>query len=387
MTPTATDHSAAAATPPEVSLIVNTFDKPRHLELVLESIALQEGCDGAMELIVADDGSAEPTVEIVRAFARRVPFPVAFTTEPHDGFRLARVRNRGAALARGRTLLFLDGDSILPSDHVAAHLARRRPGWAQLGDVARLSESNSRDLQPATLAGIDLDELVAGDEFRRLARRHRKARWQNRCRHPSKPRLAGGNFAVWRSDYLRVNGSDERFNGWGQEDDDLGLRLRAAGVRLESILDRTCSYHVWHPSDPSATPRWRDGVNVPYFLRRGRLTRCRAGLERRHRNSILWGLPPDLDSSSLGRELDRLLVDAPRAPAGGECEIDVVIRPGAGRFARRAECRLRLLDAADPPGSTATRLWARDWRWNSADRTETVAAGQGTLEKILDRIG
>jgi glycosyltransferase involved in cell wall biosynthesis len=386
MTPAAADRSSSA-TPPEVSLIVNTFDKPRHLELVLESIALQEGCDGAMELIVADDGSAEPTAEIVHAFARRVSFPVAFTTEPHDGFRLARVRNRGAALARGRTFLFLDGDSILPPDHVATHLARRRPGWAQLGDVARLSEANSRDLQPGSLAGIDLRGLVAGDELRRLERRHRKARWQNRYRHPSKPRLAGGNFAVWRSDYLRVNGSDERFRGWGQEDDDLGLRLRAAGVRLESILDCTCSYHVWHPSDPSATPRWRDGGNVPYFLRRGRLTRCRVGLETRHKSSILWGLPPDLDSSSLGRELNRLLLDAPRAPAGGECEIDVVIRPGAGRFVRRAECRLLLLEAAAPPRGNAAGLFSGGWRWNAADSTVTVAAGEGALEKILDRIG
>ena len=75
---------------PEVSLIVNTYQKPRHLALVLESIALQTGIDAAMELVVADDGSEDETADLVERFAARVPFPVRFTTEPHDGFRLAR---------------------------------------------------------------------------------------------------------------------------------------------------------------------------------------------------------------------------------------------------------------------------------------------------------
>ena len=201
---------------PDISLIVNTYQKPRHLALVLESIALQEGVDGRFEVVVADDGSDATTVEIISDFARRAPFPVAFTTEPHDGFRLARVRNRGAALAAGDTLLFLDGDSVLPPDHVAAHLAARRPGLAMLGDVVRLPEATSRELVPSDLATTDLRRLAPSAELRRMSRRHRKSVFQNWLRHPSKPRLAGGNFAVWREDYSRVNGSDERFLGWGR---------------------------------------------------------------------------------------------------------------------------------------------------------------------------
>ena len=381
----------SSAEPPEVSLIVNTYRKPRHLAIVLESIALQTGFDVPMELVVADDGSDDETADLVDRFASRVPFPVRFTSEAHDGFRLARVRNRGAVIARGATLLFLDGDSFLPPDHVAAHLARRRPGRAQLGDVARLPEAISRDITPATLAGLDLNGLVVADERRRLARRHRKARWQNLLKHPSKPRLAGGTFAIWRSDYLRINGSDERFRGWGQEDDDLGLRLRAAGVRLESILDRTFTYHVWHPTDPSATPRWRDGVNVPYFLRRGRLTRCRAGLETRPPTAILWGLPADLEATPLGRELACLLAGAPRAPAREACEIEIALWPGDGRFTRRSECRWLLVDEPPPPlpgGPRSPRTPPPGW-WlrRGADRTDRVSVGDGTLADLLEQVG
>ncbi len=327
---------------PDLSLIVNSYAKPRHLALVLESIALQRDADGRFELVVADDGSTDASAAMVAAFADRVSFPVTWTAEPHDGFRLARVRNRGAAVAHGETLLFLDGDSILPADHVAAHLARRRPGVAMLGDVIRLPEETCRDLDPTRLAEVSLQRLVPATEAARLRRRFRQSWFYNAIGHPSKPRLCGGNFAVWRSDYLRVNGSDELFRGWGQEDDDLGLRLRSAGIRLESILDRTSTLHVWHPTDPTATPRWRDGVNVPYFLRRGRLTRCRHGLIPRGQEAILWGLPSEAQGA-LCRAVTEVLAGAETAPVGGRCEIDIQVHPGGGRFIRPAECRVLLV--------------------------------------------
>ena len=66
-----------------------------------------------------------------------------------------------------------------------------------------------------------------------------------------------------------MNGYDENFEGWGCEDDDLRLRLRRAGVRIESILSRTHTYHLWHPTDATYPQSWRDGRNVAYLKRRG----------------------------------------------------------------------------------------------------------------------
>jgi len=332
-------------------------------------------------VVVADDGSTDGTAGLVAAFAARVPFPVIFTTEAHDGFRLARVRNRGAALARGDTLLFLDGDSILPPDHVAAHLERRRRGWAQIGDVARLPEAVCRDLDPASLHRFDPGAAVPAEERRRLVARHRRSLWHGWIGHPTKPRLAGGNFAVWRDDFVAVNGFDERFRGWGQEDDDLGLRLRAAGVRLEPIIDRTMTYHVWHATDPTATPRWRDGSNVAYFLRRGRLTTCRHGLAERPSSGLLWGLPADLGDTAIGRLVDHALTDAPRAAPHARCEIDLVVHPGKGRFHRPAECRAVLVAAPDGEGLGGTLR-------RRADRIVTVdAPDSGRIAALLAALG
>jgi len=328
----------------DVSLLVTTFRRPRHLALALESLALQRGAAGRFEVIVSDDGSGDETAALVRSFAAHAGIPTRFTTQPHQGFRLARVRNNAARLARGDYLLFLDGDCVVPRHHVATHLARRRPGLALVGGQLRLPAEASRLLVPENLALQAVAALVPAPERRRLARRHCKAWWQDVLRHPSKPRLVGCDFGVWRHDYEAVNGSDERFAGWGQEDDDLGLRLRGLGVRLASVLDRTRSLHVWHETDPTATRRWRDGANVPRLERRGRLTVCRAGVMPRPTSGIRWGVADGLSRDRLADAVARHLAGAVTVPPGCGCEIEVATTWGGGRFTRPAECRLLLAE-------------------------------------------
>lgn len=371
-----------AATGPsgiDTSILVTTFRRPGHLALVLESIALQRRVPRDFEVIVADDGSDDETPDVVSGFAATADVPVRFTSQPHDGFRLARTRNNAARLAQGDYLLFLDGDCILPRGHLAAHRDRRRQGAALLGHCARLAEETSRMLVPENLSVTNLAGLVPPTESRALARRHRRARWHSAIRHPSKPRLTGGDFGVWRTDFERINGFDERFVGWGQEDDDLGLRLRAAGVRLESVLDLTWSLHVWHPTDPTATRRWRDGANVAYFGRRGRLTACRRGLRRRVSDDVVWGLPADITATPLGRVIDRRLATTVRPAAGAACEIEVLVWPARIGFTRPAECRLLVVPRGlEPPrrlAATADRVVAIDPR------------DEGAVAEMLDAVG
>jgi GT2 family glycosyltransferase len=333
----------------------------------LESIALQQPAGQSLEVVVADDGSDDGTAELVDRLAATLPLSVRFTSQPHDGFRLARLRNAAARLARGRYLLFLDGDCMLPPGHVAAHVARRRHGTALIGYCARLSRQASDLLVPENLPLADLALLVPEVERRSLARRHRKAWWHNAARHPTKPRLAGGDFGIWREDFVRVNGFDERFVGWGQEDDDLGLRLRAAGVRLESILDATCSLHIWHPTDPTAARRWRDGPNVAYFGRRGRLTACRHGIEERPPRTVTWGLPGDVHATEGGRAVARLLADCPlvgpgrprsRGPRTAGCCSSKMPRTWSPRSVAAPTGWRAWLEAMIPPCTRSLPRWA-----------------------------
>lgn len=279
---------------PEIALLVSTYQKPGHLVRTLASIAVQQAAD-RIELVVTDDGSTDETPSLVEQFARSVTFPVRLTTHRHEAFQLARCRNEGVAACTAPYLLFLDGDCILPRDHAAIHLGRRRPGIAMGGDCARLDAAASALLTPERIQSGPLHPAVAVGERWRLTKQVLKSWWYRLIRHPTKPKLVGNNIGLWRSDYERINGFDENFVGWGCEDDDFRLRLRQAGVKIRSILPWTRTYHLWHPSDSSCPRRWRDGPNVAYFARGQRETFCRNGLVK---------LPADEGQNRRGIALD-----------------------------------------------------------------------------------
>ncbi len=264
----------------EIALVVSTYLKPRHLQLSLLSIALQQGVAGQIELVVTDDGSTDETAAIVREFSRAVDFPVGFTTHPRETFQLARCRNEGVAASAAPYIVFVDGDCVLPPDFVLEHLRRRRPGVAMSGDCYRLNAETSARMDAAAIESGMYDRWVSIDERRRLARQSRKAWLYALICHRSKPKLLGGNTGVWRSDLERVNGYDEAFEGWGCEDDDFGMRLRGSGVRIESIVRWTRAYHVWHLPDSTAPARWREGRNVARLLDHDRPTYAACGLRK-----------------------------------------------------------------------------------------------------------
>ena len=131
---------------PEIAISVTTYHKPWHLRRVLASIAGQQGVTGKFEVAVTDDGSTDETPQIVEQFRRSVDFPVCFTTHEHTTFHPARCRNDGARATSAPYLLYLDGDCVLPPDHVAIHLAHRRPGYVMLGFCYRVEKELSAGL-------------------------------------------------------------------------------------------------------------------------------------------------------------------------------------------------------------------------------------------------
>jgi glycosyltransferase involved in cell wall biosynthesis len=278
----------------EIAIIVSTFERPGHLERCLASLEAQRGVDGRFEVVVTDDGSRDRTLQLVADTARRVSFPLNFTTHAHGGFRLARCRNEGVAASRAPYLLFTDGDCILPPDHVRIHLDNRWPGRVVAGDCMRLDA--------ATSAAIDVTALRAGRFPRRIAAAEQLRLWLKGlrskayevCHTPMRPRLSGNNIGVWRSDYERVNGFDEQFVGWGLEDRDFQWRLERVGLRVKSILGRTAPIHLWHPPAPSFARNNVGTRNGDYFASlKQRPAYCVDGLGSLSRSPATDGSPPD----------------------------------------------------------------------------------------------
>ena len=336
----------------EIGVIVSSYQRPAHLMRTLTSIELQEGVEGKFEVVISDDGSEDETAELVQAFADRVNFPVTFVTHPHDGFQLARCRNEGAAASQARYILFVDGDCILPPDHLAEHLRRREVGVVMGGDCVRLDEEPSDQVTLETLRQ-GLFPATPRAEKRRMRSQARKAWFYNLIGHATKPKLIGNNIGIWWDDYQRLNGYDQNFVGWGCEDDDLRLRAHRAGLKVKSILRWTYTYHLWHPTEETQPDEWKNGLNVAYLKRPIRLTRCLNGLQKRNADELVVRLVGRPDSTAAVEEVAPQLANP---PVGQErTEVEVLFQPGQGSFSGDADCNILVMSEEGRGGSHQTQ--------------------------------
>lgn len=86
-----------------LSIITPTLNEEKHLAKLLKSIEKQDFKN--YEVIIADAGSKDKTLEIARKYKCKIV----------KGGSPAQGRNNGAEIAKGERLLFLDADVILPN--------------------------------------------------------------------------------------------------------------------------------------------------------------------------------------------------------------------------------------------------------------------------------
>jgi glycosyltransferase involved in cell wall biosynthesis len=222
---------------------VATYNWPRALALVLESVRRQRTMP--LEVVVADDGSRDDTREMLDRVRPQLPVPLVHVWHEDTGFRLAAIRNKAIAAARGDYVVQIDGDIVLHPAFVAAHAAfAQRGSWAQ-GSRALVEEPTTERL----LAGAAI-RLWPFTPHLNIRQNAIYAPFLTRfVKGPSDglTRIRGAHMAFWRDDLLRVNGYDEAIEGWGREDSELATRLINAGVRRRNLKFSAVCYHLWHP--------------------------------------------------------------------------------------------------------------------------------------------
>jgi glycosyltransferase involved in cell wall biosynthesis len=114
-----------AAHTPLVSVVMATCDRAHFLESAIGSVLGQEIAD--LELIIADDGSAEAARRTLHAWESDPRVRVLWL--PHRGIPGA-VRNAGLHAARGRYIAFQDSDDVWLPDKLTTQLEAlaARPG-------------------------------------------------------------------------------------------------------------------------------------------------------------------------------------------------------------------------------------------------------------------
>ncbi|HZT54253.1 MAG TPA: glycosyltransferase [Gaiellaceae bacterium] len=235
-----------------LSVVVATYEWPEALAAVLRALADQSDAD--FDVVVADDGSGPATASLVDAWRSAFGDRLVHVRQADEGYRLARVRNLGARAARGAFLVFLDGDVVPRRGFVAALRRSVVPGWFVAGKRVQLG----RELSARVLAGgLPVHRwspprlaLAGRGRVRPLAAltpldRRRPGR---RGLPEFVPHADGYGFllGVARDDFVRVNGYDARYEGWGAEDVDMALRLRRLGLRCGWPGPAGTVLHLWH---------------------------------------------------------------------------------------------------------------------------------------------
>lgn len=240
---------------PSASVIVSTYDRLEGLELALAGFERQSRTD--FELLVADDGSGPKTASFLETTRRRSDIPLQHVRQEDRGFRKSRILNEAVARARADYLVFSDGDCIPHPRFVESHLGERDAGVYLVGRSVLMSRGFCRSLDTAAVRSGMLDGLSPGLILDGILGQGRRVEYGFRPPFRSVRRLLasfksnralfGGNFSLWRSDFLAVNGFEEEFTGWGAEDEELGLRLRNAGLEPRPVVWSAINYHYWHP--------------------------------------------------------------------------------------------------------------------------------------------
>jgi len=231
---------------PSCSFIVSTYNWPEALELVLKSIMAQKRLPD--EVIIADDGSAPPTRELIKKYQGILSIPLKHVWHKDDGFRKTIVLNMALREAISDYIVQIDGDIILHPYFVADHLDFAEENCWVNGSRVLLDPIKSKEI--LNTKNIDLSVFTNGITNHLNAIRSpflRKLLFSGKKLDIKKVR--GCNMAYWKSDFEKVNGYNEDIIGWGREDSEFAARLVNNSIYKKNLKFGGIEFHIYHPEE------------------------------------------------------------------------------------------------------------------------------------------
>lgn len=229
----------------DVSVVIPCKNGAPTLGTQLDALLAQK-TNTAFEVIVADNGSTDPTPEIVREYASRDPRVRLVDAGRARGANVAR--NEGITASAGALVLMTDADDIV------------HPGWIEAYWLAYQ--------RGARAVGGGIDRILADGQ---LIGRERKL---YRSFVGGRPFANATNCGFTREAFETVGGFDESFIGTADEVE-FFWRLADAGYRLELVPDAIVS-KLQHTS-------LTDAYNQYFNFGRGEVR-----LMRKFRGRVSW---------------------------------------------------------------------------------------------------
>jgi glycosyltransferase involved in cell wall biosynthesis len=297
----------------KLSVVIPSYQRCERLRAALLSLAAQNVPMGQVEVIAALDGSTDGTGAMLSALG--TPYRLRRADGPNRGPGAAR--NRGAALAEGDILLFLDDDITAAPGLLACHLGAHRAG----ADERMVCLGQVRTAPGQALSGWEAYLSARyGEHYAKLAAPgYRLDFWD----------CLSGNFSLARSLWERSGGFDPDFVMSRHEDIEFGYRLAGLGARFVYEPGALGYHHFTRSVEGGLRDADAEGASAQYLVEKY----------------------PDLADRLFGARLRRYPRALRRAARWA------MRHPGGLRGAARLSAALlRLADALSPPAPLAARL-------------------------------
>lgn len=272
----------------KVSVIVPVYNRLEHLRALF--ICLLRQTVPPYELIISDDGSQEKVEDYIGDLIEKAPFKIKHIYQKDKGFRKTRALNNGVKNSEGDLLVFCDQDLLFPEDHIENIIKKSRKKEFLMGRPFSISE-NEKKVVLDNLEKLSYKEIIKKlnpeytinvkntlkkDRIKRIFKQfHLRKRGI---------KLVGMSYSLFKEDYISINGYDEKYQGWGCEDDDFGNRLETKGIIGREFIGNLIQIHLFHPFDPTKT---RSSNEEYYSLRKKEIFKTKNGFcEFGYNNSI-----------------------------------------------------------------------------------------------------
>ncbi|EUB23818.1 MULTISPECIES: glycosyltransferase [Fusobacterium] len=253
----------------KISVIVPIYNRLEHFRALF--ICLLRQNRQIDELIITDDGSSQQILDYIADLIPKASFKIKHIYQEDKGFRKTRALNNGVINSEGELLVFCDQDLIFGEEYIEYMEKNIKKGCFLLCRPISVNEKEKNTILEKIESSNKYEDLLKPlpthylVSVNKTLRTDRKRRILNILKLSKRGiKLVGMSYAVMKSDYLKVNGYDENYNGWGEEDDDFGNRLYVAGIKGKELKTPNMQIHLWHYSDPTK----KHSMNEEYYYKR-----------------------------------------------------------------------------------------------------------------------
>lgn len=236
---------------PSISIIISTYNAPKWLAKTLWGYHQQNFKD--FEMVIADDGSKQETVDLIHSISKEVDYPIIHVWHEDNGFQKSQILNKAILACTTDYILMSDGDCIPMPNFVETHISRRKKGHFLSGGYHKLPMNLSTHITKKDITNetcfdkqwLKKNEMKKSFKNNKINASKVKSTLLNFVT-PTTPSWNGHNSSGWKKDILSVNGFDERMQ-YGGQDRELGERLVNYGIKPIQIRYSTVCLHLDHP--------------------------------------------------------------------------------------------------------------------------------------------